>query len=114
MTTHSSILEKEMATHSSTLAWKIPWREEPGRLLVHGVTKSRARLSDFTFTFTSILAWKSPWPEEPRGLQVHGFAKSWIQLSTHIKVCLTPGYELPGGRIPICFKKKNTVSNSAW
>ena len=25
-------LEKEMATHSSTLAWKIPWREEPGRL----------------------------------------------------------------------------------
>ena len=25
-------LEKEMATHSSTLAWKIPWKEEPGRL----------------------------------------------------------------------------------
>ena len=25
-------LEKEMATHSSTLAWKIPWMEEPGRL----------------------------------------------------------------------------------
>ena len=25
-------LEKELATHSSTLAWKIPWREEPGRL----------------------------------------------------------------------------------
>ena len=25
-------LEKEMATHSSILAWKIPWREEPGRL----------------------------------------------------------------------------------
>ena len=25
-------LEKEMATHSSTLAWKIPWAEEPGRL----------------------------------------------------------------------------------
>ena len=27
-----SLLEKEMATHSSTLAWKIPWMEEPGRL----------------------------------------------------------------------------------
>ena len=27
-----SLLEKEMATHSSTLAWKIPWTEEPGRL----------------------------------------------------------------------------------
>ena len=25
-------LEKEMATHSSTLAWKVPWMEEPGRL----------------------------------------------------------------------------------
>ena len=25
-------LDKEMATHSSTLAWKIPWMEEPGRL----------------------------------------------------------------------------------
>ena len=40
--------EKEMATHSSTLAWKISWTEEPGRL--HGVTKSRTRLSNFTFT----------------------------------------------------------------
>ena len=43
-----------MATHSSTLAWKIPWTEEPGRLQfmgVYGVAKSRTRLSDFTFTF---------------------------------------------------------------
>ena len=29
---HSDGLEKEMATHSSTLAWKIPWTEEPGKL----------------------------------------------------------------------------------
>ena len=29
-------LEKEMATHSSTLAWKIPWTEEPGRLQAMG------------------------------------------------------------------------------
>ena len=36
-----------MAAHSSTLAWKTPWTKEPGRLL--GVTKSRTRLSDFTF-----------------------------------------------------------------
>ena len=41
--------EKAMAPHSSTLAWKIPWMEEPGRLhAVHGVAKSRTRLSDFT------------------------------------------------------------------
>ena len=30
-------LEKEMATHSSILAWKIPWMEEPGRLQSMGL-----------------------------------------------------------------------------
>ena len=35
-------LEKKLATHSSILAWEIPWTEEPGRLLVvRGVAKSR-------------------------------------------------------------------------
>ena len=42
-------LEKEMAVHSSSLAWKIPWMEEPDRL-VHGVAESWTRLSNFTFT----------------------------------------------------------------
>ena len=37
-------LEKEMATHSSILAWKISWTEAPGG--VHGVAKSQARLSN--------------------------------------------------------------------
>ena len=41
-------LEKEMAIHSSTIAWKIPWTEEPGKATVHGVPKSQTRLSDFT------------------------------------------------------------------
>ena len=45
-------LEKEMATHSSTLAWKIPWTERPGRL-AHGIAKSRTLLNDFTFFFSS-------------------------------------------------------------
>ena len=44
-------LEKEMATHSTTLAWKIPWTEEHGGLQSMGVTKSRTQLSDFIFTF---------------------------------------------------------------
>ena len=34
------LLEKEMATPSRSLAWKIPWTKEPGRVTVHGVTKS--------------------------------------------------------------------------
>ena len=47
------VLEKEMATHSSTLAWKIPWTEEPGKLQSMG-SQSRTRLNDFTFTFIHV------------------------------------------------------------
>ena len=70
-----------MATHSNTLAWKIPCTEEPGRLhAVHGVAKSRTRLSDFTFTshfhalekematHSSVLAWRIPGMGELGGL----------------------------------------------
>ena len=39
-------LEKDMATHSSILAWKIPWTEEPGGLQSTGLQKSRTRPSD--------------------------------------------------------------------
>ena len=41
--------EKEMATHSSILVWRIPWMEEPGRLQSMG--SQRERLNDFTFHF---------------------------------------------------------------
>ena len=53
----SDPLEKEMATHSSILAWKIQWMEEPGRLQSMGL-QSRTRLSDFTFflSFLSLVA----------------------------------------------------------
>ena len=40
-------LEKGMATHSSILAWTIPWTEEPGGLQSLGVSKSRTQLSDY-------------------------------------------------------------------
>ena len=40
------LLEKGMDTHSSSLAWRIPWTEEPGRLRSMGVPKSWTRLSD--------------------------------------------------------------------
>ena len=46
-------LEKGMATHSSILAWRIPWTEEPGGLhRVCGVTKSETQLNDNTSTNT--------------------------------------------------------------
>ena len=39
-------LEKEMATHSSILAWEIPWKEEPGGLQSMGSQKNQAQLSN--------------------------------------------------------------------
>ena len=65
-----------MATHSNTLAWKIPWMENPGRLQSMGL-RSQTRLSDFTFTFhfyalekemathSNTLAWRIPGMAEP-------------------------------------------------
>ena len=51
-------LEKEMAIHSSTIAWKIPCTEEPGRLQSMG-SQSRTRLSDFSYVRTYAV-WNSP------------------------------------------------------
>ena len=69
-----------MAPHSSNLAWKIPWTEEPGRLQsMRPLSKSRTQLSNFTFTFhfhalekematdSSVLAWRIPGTGEPVG-----------------------------------------------
>ena len=52
--TVACIWEKAMAPHSSTLAWKIPWRDLVGgawKAAVHGVAEGWTQLSDFTFTF---------------------------------------------------------------
>ena len=51
-----------MATHSSTLAWKIPWTEKPGRLQSMGSRRVRHLLSDFTFTF---MHWRRKWQPIP-------------------------------------------------
>ena len=74
-----------MAPHSSTLAWQIPWTEEPDR--------SQTRLSVFTFTFhfhtlekemathSSVLAWRIPGTREPGGLpSIYGVAQQ-LQLN---------------------------------
>ena len=73
-----------MAPHSSTLAWKIPWAEEPGRLQSMGslrVGHDRATsVSLFLFhalekemaTHSSVLAWRMPGAEEPGGLMSMG------------------------------------------
>ena len=101
------LLEKYMATHSSTLAWNIPWTEGPGRLTVHGVAKSQTRLSDFIFTFhfhaleremathSSILAWRIPGTEEPGGLPSMGSHRvryDWSDLAAAAAWLLCSGW----------------------
>ena len=83
---YSAYTEKAMAPHSSTLAWKLPWTEEPGGLQSTGLRRvgHGTRLSDFTFTFhfcalekematySSVLAWRIPGTKEPGGLPSMG------------------------------------------
>ena len=78
-----SLLEKAMAPHSSTLAWKIPWMEEPGglRSVGHEESDTTKRLPfHFHFhalgkemaTHSSVLAWRIPGTAEPGGLPSMG------------------------------------------
>ena len=102
-------LEKEMATHSSILAWRIPWREEPGRLqsmgsprvghdwatsLTHSSLTSSVKwvcshdhsivLEKAMTPHSGTLAWKIPWMEEPGRLQSmgsHRVGHDWSDLA---------------------------------
>ena len=68
-----------MATHSNTLAWRIPWTEETGRLQSMMSKESDTtqqlnhhQLEEGMATHFSILAWRIPWTEEPGGPQSMG------------------------------------------
>ena len=79
MVTLASKMETAMATHSSALAWKIPWTEEPS-----GLQSMGSQLSNFTFTFhfhalekemathPSVLASRIPGTVKPGGLPSMG------------------------------------------
>ena len=89
------ITEKAMAPHSSTLAWKIPWTEEPGRLQSMGSLRvGHDWATSFTFHFhalgkemathSSILAWRISGTGEPGGLLSmgsHRVGHDWIDLA---------------------------------
>ena len=88
-------LEKEMATHSSTLAWKIPWTKESARLqsmgswrVGHNWATSPSpcfhALEKEMATHSSILAWRIPGTEEPGGLLSmgsHRVGHDWSDLA---------------------------------
>ena len=90
------LLASPLATHSSTLAWKIPWMEEPGRLQSMGSRRVghdwETSLSLFTFihwrrkmaTHSSVLAWRIPGMAEPGGLPSMGLQRvghDWSDLA---------------------------------
>ena len=110
---HQLRSEKAMAPHSSTLAWKIPWMEEPGRLQTMGSLGVRhdwaTSISLFTFHFhalekemathSSVLAWRIPGMGEPGGLPsmgLHRVGHDWSDLvaSTTLKPLTTHHNEL--------------------
>ena len=92
-------LEKETATHSSILAWEIPWTDEPGRATVHGVTK-KIRYNLVTKQYQCQNYHK--WLEE----RVSFFKKKStvsryivvVQLLSHVWLFVT--YELQHARLP--------------
>ena len=114
MSSYSGLdLEKAMAPHSSTLTWKIPRTEEPGRLQSMG-SRSWTWLSEFTFTFhfhalekemathSSVLTWRIPETGEPGGLPSMGSQSrtrlKWLSSSSKVSKnviiikCVETGY----------------------
>ena len=98
--TISPLKNNSLAAHSS-IAWKIPWMEEPGGLQSMG-SLSRTWLSNFTFTFhfhalqkemathSSVLAWRIPGTGEPGGLPSvgpHRVGHNWSDLAAAVAAC---------------------------
>ena len=87
---------KEMATHSSVLAWRIPWTEEPGGLLSIGSHRVRHDWSDLACmhalekemaAHSSVLSWRIPGTREPGGLQSvwsHRAGHDWGNLAAAV------------------------------
>ena len=114
-------MEKAMATHSSTLAWKIPWMEEPGRLQSMGSLRVRqdwaTSLSFFTFHFhalekemathSSVPAWRIPGMAEPGGLPSmgsHRVGHDWSDLAAAAAASM---FTLLWNRFPELFQLVN-------
>ena len=112
--------EKAMATHSSTLAWKIPWTEEPGGLQSMGSLRVghdwATSLSLFTFhfhalekemaTYFSVLAWRISGTGEPGGLPSmgsHRVGHDWSDLAAaYIHVYISYPYTDTNEHTYIC------------
>ena len=75
-TFHFHALEKEMATHSSVLAWRIPGTEEPGGLPSMGSHRVRHDWSDLAAAY--IYIWRRKW--QPTPVFLPGESQGWVSL----------------------------------
>ena len=108
-------MEKEMATHSSILAWKIPWMEEPGRLLSMGSQRVGHDWSDLAAAADC----------SPPGPSIHGILQArtleWVAVSfskmnyrkkvkslSHVRLFVTPWTvcSLPGSSLHGIFRAR--------
>ena len=124
--------EKAMATHSSTLAWKIPWVEEPGGLQSVGLWRVghdwETSLSLFTFMHwrrkwqpTRVLSWRIPGTGEPGGLPYigsHRVRHNWSNLVVAAAAAGLPGssgldFTLPVQRTWVGFLVRELELNAA-
>ena len=121
-----------MAPHSSTLAWKIPWMEEPGRLQSMGSLRVghnwATSLSLFTFHFpalekemathSSVLAWRIPGMGEPGGLPsmgLHRVRHDWSNLAEGIITAEWGVLELaPSSLLPALFRVNLEQVSHLW
>ena len=107
-----------MATHSSTLAWKISWMEEHGRLQSMGLQKvghdwatSLYYVLGCVLTHSSTLAWQIPWTEEPGGLQSMGLLGVRHDWATSLSLsCIGEG----NGNPLECSCLENPRDGGAW
>ena len=119
-----------MATHSSTLAWRIPWTEEPGRLQSMGSQRVRhdwatslhsfhtLSLEKEMATHSNILIRRIPWTEEPGGPWSMGSQRvrhnwsDWAHTFSILDICLSiPSLQI-GSAIP--FFKIPYISVNIW
>ena len=91
-------LEKEMATHSSTLAWKIPWTEEPGRLQSMGSWRVRhdwANSVHFRRRREKEMVWEISWRDYSLKFHQQGKGNSQVQEAQRDPYSLNPRRHMP-------------------
>ena len=120
------LLEKEMATHSSILAWKIPWIEEPGGLQSMWLQRvGHDYATAFSLSFSCVQLFCNPMDCCPPGSSVYGIFQArileWVPMS-FFRGLPNPGMEhespisfaLQAGSWPIYFNLKKRLWNFEW